>query len=161
MKDKDKDVDILVVDDNDHNLELVRKILDYEGYNIYLSDNGIQAIEFLKNKPVDLILLDVMMPGLDGFETCKVLKKQAEIGDIPIIFLTARTELNDIVTGFNLGGVDYISKPFSKEELVARVSNHVQLKLMRDYLKKEMENARESRNEFMRMMLTFGKSLSE
>lgn len=158
---KDKSVDILVVDDNDHNLELVRKILDLEGYNIYLSDNGIQAIEFLKNKPVDLILLDVMMPGLDGFETCKVLKKQAEICEIPIIFLTARTEINDIVTGFKLGGVDYISKPFSKEELVARVSNHVQLKLMRDYLKKEMENARESRNEFMRMMLSFGRSLSE
>jgi DNA-binding response OmpR family regulator len=109
---------------------------------------------------VDLILLDVMMPGLDGFETCRVLKEHKALADVPVIFLTARTEINDIVTGFNLGGVDYISKPFSKEELVARVRNHVQLKMMRDYLKMEMENARESRNEFMRMMLDFGKSLS-
>lgn len=158
---KDKEIDILVVDDNDHNLELVKKILTLEGYKVTLSENGRNALEVLNSKTIDLILLDVMMPGLDGFETCKVIKMQAGLSDIPIIFLTARTEINDIVTGFKLGGVDYISKPFSKEELVARVSNHVQLKLMRDYLKKEMENARESRNEFMRMMLTFGKSLSE
>ncbi len=158
---KDKEIDILVVDDSDHNLELVKKILSLEGYKVTLSENGRNALEVLNSKTIDLILLDVMMPGLDGFETCKVIKMQTGLDDIPIIFLTARSEINDIVTGFKLGGVDYISKPFSKEELVARVSNHVQLKLMRDYLKKEMENARESRNEFMRMMLTFGKSLSE
>jgi len=157
---KNRKIRLLVVDDNDHNLELVRKILSLEGYDVSLSDNGKSAIEWLKMHEVDLILLDVMMPGLDGFETCRVLKEHKALADVPVIFLTARTEINDIVTGFNLGGVDYISKPFSKEELVARVRNHVQLKMMRDYLKMEMENARESRNEFMRMMLDFGKSLS-
>jgi DNA-binding response OmpR family regulator len=102
-----------------------------------------------------------MMPGIDGFETCRVIKENPNLVNIPIIFLTARTELNDIVTGFKLGGVDYISKPFSKEELMARVRNHVQLKLMRDYLENEVEYARESRNEFMRLMLSFGKTLEE
>lgn len=157
----DKKFCILVVDDNDHNLELVRKILDLEGYDVFLSDNGQKAIEWLKVHTVDLILLDVMMPGLDGFETCRVIKAIPALADVPVLFLTARTEINDIVTGFNLGGVDYISKPFSKEELIVRVRNHVQLKMMRDYLKREMENARESRNEFMRMMLNFGKSLGQ
>ena len=128
---------------------------------MFLSDNGKNALEWLKINTVDLILLDVMMPGLDGFDTCRLLKENQTLADIPIIFLTARTEINDIVTGFNLGGVDYISKPFSKEELLVRVRNHVQLKMMHDYLKKEMVNARESRNEFMRMMLDFGKSLSQ
>lgn len=153
-------IKLLVVDDNEHNLELVSKILKLEGYEIILCENGRNALAVLNSQHVDLILLDIMMPGLDGFDTCIIIKENNELADIPVIFLTARTELNDIVKGFNVGGVDYVSKPFSKEELIARVRNHVQLKLMRDYLKKEMENAKESRNEFMRLMLSFGKSLN-
>ncbi len=155
-----KKIQLLVVDDNEHNLELVSKILKLEGYDIILSENGRAALDVLTSQHVDLILLDVMMPGLDGFDTCIIIKENNELADIPVIFLTARTEINDIVKGFSVGGVDYVSKPFSKEELIARVRNHVQLKLMRDYLKKEMENAKESRNEFMRLMLDFGKSIN-
>jgi len=156
-----KKVRILIVDDNDHNLELVKRVLKDEGYDLLFADNGSKALEILNAIKIDLILLDVMMPGIDGFETCRIIKANINIKNIPIIFLTARTELNDIVAGFNLGGVDYISKPFSKEELTARVRNHIQLKLMRDYLEGEVECARESRNEFMRLMLSFGKTLEE
>lgn len=151
----------MIVDDNDHNLELVKRVLKDEGFDLLFADNGRKALDVLDAIKIDLVLLDVMMPGIDGFETCRLIKSNCNLVNIPIIFLTARTELNDIVTGFNLGGVDYISKPFSKEELVARVRNHVQLKLMRDYLETEVEFARESRNEFMRLMLSFGKTLEE
>ncbi len=154
-----KDIQILVVDDHDHNLELVKWVFKTEDYNLLFAENGMQALELLKNNDIDLILLDIMMPDMDGFETCEKIKSNVNWVDIPIIFLTARTEINDIVSGFNHGGVDYISKPFSKEELIVRVRNHIHLKLMRDFLKNEMENVKESRNEFMRMMLNFGKSL--
>lgn len=156
-----KKVRLLIVDDNDQNLELVKRVLSGEGFELLFADNGRKALEVLDAIKIDLILLDVMMPGLDGFETCKIIKENQKLANIPVIFLTARTDLNDIVSGFNLGGVDYISKPFSKEELLVRVRNHVQLKLMRDYLELEMESARESRNEFMRMMLNFGKTFNE
>ena len=98
-----------------------------------------------------------MMPGMDGFEVCRKIKENKNLQDIPIIFLTAKTETEDIVKGFQIGGVDYITKPFSREELYARVNNHVQLKQARDLLRKYADEYKGSRNEMMSMLLEFGK----
>ena len=94
---------------------------------------------------------------MDGFEVCMILKEKPETKDIPVIFLTARTETDDIVKGFQMGGADYINKPFKKEELLARVNNHLQLKQVRDYLVKCEMDTRKSRDYFMRTLYELGK----
>jgi len=99
------------------------------------------------------------MPGMDGFEVCKILKEKPETKDIPIIFLTARSESLDIVKGFQLGGVDYITKPFNREELYARVNSHMQLKLIRDNLIDCELATKKSRDYFMRILYDLGKIL--
>ena len=118
---------ILVVDDNKENLKVVSNFLKSEGYQIALALNADDAQKILRDTPIDLLLLDVMMPGTDGFTLCRKLKKEKDFSDIPVIFLTAKTETSDLVEGFQAGGVDYITKPFQKEELIARVNNHIAL----------------------------------
>jgi len=118
---------ILVVDDNKENLKVVSNFLKNEGYQIALALNADDGMNILRDNSIDLILLDVMMPGTDGFTMCKMLKKDEQLADIPVIFLTAKTETADLVEGFESGGVDYITKPFQKEELVVRVNNHIAL----------------------------------
>ncbi len=125
---------LLVVDDNKENLKVVSNFLKKEGYQIALALNAEDAMNILKQNEIDLILLDVMMPGTDGFTLCKKLKKDPSLADIPVIFLTAKTETNDLVEGFDAGGVDYITKPFKKEELIVRVNNHIDL----SYAKKKI-----------------------
>jgi two-component system, sensor histidine kinase and response regulator len=155
-----ENIHILIVDDNRDNLRVVSSFLKDKGYKLALALDGASALEILQTNQIDLILLDIMMPEMDGFQVCKIIKANPELKDIPVIFLTAKNQTEDVVTGFELGGVDYITKPFRKEELYVRVSNHLQLKMMRDYLKKELENTTESRNAFMRTLLDFGKTLS-
>jgi len=116
-------------------------------------------LKLLKKNKFDLILLDIMMPEMDGFEVCNRIKADEELKNVPIIFLTAKSSSEDIVKGFKSGGVDYITKPFKKEELIVRVQNHVELKLMRDYLKQESARNKESRDEMMRTLMQFGKTL--
>jgi len=152
-----KEIFILVVDDNQENLRVVVNYLQDKGYQMALALDGGNALKILETSKIDLILLDIMMPEMDGFEVCKIIKANDATKDIPIIFLTALTETNDIVKGFELGGVDYITKPFIKEELFARVSAHIKIKMMLDYLKDDAEYARDSRNSFMRSLLDFGK----
>ncbi len=126
MKQEDSSF-ILIVDDTTHNLQVAGEILGREGYNIALAESGAQALEFVdKNKP-DLILLDIMMPDVDGFRVCQTLKENIETRSIPVIFLTARAQVEDIVKGFELGGADYLVKPFNDRELVARVRSHLEL----------------------------------
>ncbi len=144
---------ILVVDDNPENLRVVSTYLREKGYRIALAMNGEEAFDVLAGNAVDLVLLDVMMPGMDGFEVCHKLKKDKELADIPVIFLTARDETDDVVQGFRIGGVDYITKPFRKEELYARVNNHLQLKMARDMLRKHADTFKSSRNELMRQLM--------
>lgn len=134
-------IQILIVDDNKENLKVISNFLKDKGYQIALALDGSSALEIAKSNKIDLILLDVMMPEMDGFEVCIKLKQKKETIDIPVIFLTAKTETEDIVKGFELGGVDYITKPFKKEELFARVNNHIQLKRIKDLLKENMEKA--------------------
>ncbi len=118
---------ILVVDDIPNNLEVVRDTLTFQGYTATTAISGERALKRLQKHVPDLILLDVQMPGIDGFETCRQIKKNPDWTHIPIIFLTALTDTDSIVKGFSLGAVDYISKPFQEAELLARVRTHLQL----------------------------------
>lgn len=153
-------VTILVVDDNEENLKVISNLLREKGYRIALATDGKSAIKILATNKIDLILLDIMMPEMDGFEVCSILKEKPETKDIPIIFLTARSETEDIVKGFQIGGVDYVTKPFKKEELHARVNCQIQLKLVKDYLIKCEIDVRKSRDYYMRTLYELGKILS-
>lgn len=126
---------VLIVDDSAENLKFLANILSKNGYEPVISRSGKQALEFLKSESPDLILLDIMMPELDGYEVCKLLKKDPLTGEIPIIFLTAKTDTDSLVKGFDAGGVDYIVKPFKTEELLARVRTHIELKKAKEKIK--------------------------
>ncbi len=118
---------ILIVDDTAKNIQVLGTILRQEGYQINIAQDGLKAIHMAEKVSPDLILLDVMMPDMDGYETCLRLKQSSETKDIPIIFLTARKEPEDIIKGFEVGGIDYISKPFNSIELLARIRTHLDL----------------------------------
>lgn len=123
---------ILIVDDVPQNLQVLRSTLQKVDYRIAAANNGEVALRYLQKNTPDLILLDVMMPVLNGFQVCQQIKAQEHLKDIPIIFLTARTEKEDVVSGFEAGGVDYITKPFNMAELMSRVKTHIELKQARD-----------------------------
>lgn len=123
---KSSDFQILIVDDEKLNIELAAAYLKDEGYKLSFATNGKSAIESVLRKNVDLILLDINMPITDGFEVCKILKADVKTKDIPIIFLTAQTSIEYISQAFEVGGVDYINKPFNGVELKARVKTHLQ-----------------------------------
>lgn len=125
---------ILIVDDTIKNLQLLGTVLKEENYRIAIANNGNQAVLIASKALPDLILLDVMMPGLNGYETCKKLKEIESTKNIPIIFLTAKSEIEDIIVGFKAGAVDYITKPFNVYELKARVKTHIELKISKDLL---------------------------
>jgi DNA-binding response OmpR family regulator len=116
-----------VVDDNPINLGVVGEHLEDHDYDVTVAQDGEEALTRAQLTRPDLILLDVMMPGIDGFETCRRLKANPATADIPVIFMTALTDVNDKVAAFQAGGVDYISKPFQIEELLARVRTHLAL----------------------------------
>ncbi len=125
---------VFIVDDIAKNLQVLGTILKQHNYKIAFATNGKQALENINNISPDLILLDVMMPDLDGFEVCKRLKADEKTKEIPVIFLTAKTEIEDVVNGFELGAVDYVTKPFNATELLARVNTHVELRRTRKKL---------------------------
>ena len=116
---------ILIVDDNPSNLDVLSEALAGSGWEILVATDGETAIEQAEYSQPDLILLDVMMPGIDGFETCHRLKASRLTSEIPVIFMTALSEIEDKVKGFNLGAVDYITKPFEQKEVLARVNLHL------------------------------------
>ncbi len=126
---------ILVVDDNLQNIEVLGSVLQDEKYNVAFATSGSQALDFLKEELPDLILLDIMMPGMNGFEVCEIIKNNAVYKEIPIIFLTAKGETDDIVKGFELGAADYITKPFSSRELLARTKTHIDAKRAKEEIK--------------------------
>lgn len=149
---------ILVVDDTPANIQTLVAILKAKGYQISVATNGKQALDIADRVKPDLILLDVMMPEMDGFETCRRLKAVEQSRQIPVIFLTARTETADIVQGFELGAVDYVAKPFNAHELLARVNTHLTIdELRRNLAAKNVELARA--HELVRR--AFGRYVSE
>jgi len=149
---------ILVVDDTPANIQTLAAILKERGYQISIATNGRQALDVVARVTPDLILLDVMMPELDGFETCRRLKAAEATRHIPVIFLTAKTETADLVQGFELGAVDYVGKPFNAHELLARVTTHLTMdELRRSLATKNAELARA--HELVRH--AFGRYVSE
>lgn len=116
---------ILVIDDTTANLELLESILDDEGYEVRTSISGEMGLRAIEAQAPDLILLDIMMPGIDGYETCRLIKQNPHFKDIPVIFLSAKNESEDIVEAFQAGGVDYVNKPFNTDELLARIRTHL------------------------------------
>lgn len=129
---------VLSVDDISHNLQLLGTILERAGYETTFALSGSQALELLKTRQPDLILLDLMMPGMDGLEVCRILKNSPHSQEIPVIFLTASNESKHLVEAFSAGAVDYITKPFNVPELLARVKTHLELKYAKDQLKQAL-----------------------
>lgn len=117
---------ILVVDDTKENILILIGLLG-EQYNVMAAKSGKAALEIISEEDVDLVLLDIMMPGMDGYEVCKVLKSEQETRDIPILFITAKSDEESIEKAYDIGGVDYVTKPFKPRELMARIATHLQL----------------------------------
>ncbi|TAF08964.1 MAG: diguanylate cyclase [Nostocales cyanobacterium] len=130
---------ILVVDDVKLNLQVVANILDKVGYEITLVSNGYQALERVQSARPDLILLDLMMPEINGLEVCEKIQSNPELADIPIIFVSASQEQEHLLKAFEKGAVDYVTKPFHAAELLARVRMHLELKYSRQKLKKLLQ----------------------
>ena len=122
---------ILIVDDNTRNLKFLGTLLMDNGYDVGVAQNGHKALEFIEKTIPHLILLDIMMPEMDGFEVCRKLGQNRSTAAIPIIFLTARTQNSDVVAAFEAGAVDYVTKPFNSAELLARVKTHIEINLLR------------------------------
>lgn len=135
MRENAGDITIMVVDDTAENLVLLSRILKPEGYKVMSLPDGRMAIDAVRARPPDLILLDIMMPGMDGFQVCEALKADARTAAIPIIFVSALSEPLDKVKAFGSGAVDYITKPFNVMEVKARVGVHLEL----SFLQKSLE----------------------
>jgi DNA-binding NtrC family response regulator len=132
--------DILIVDDIPENLNLLCQTLESFGYNVIAVPSGEMALKIAAQTPPDLIMLDIVMPEMDGFETCQRLKVNKRLSDIPVIFITARDETESLVKGFRVGGVDYITKPFENEEVLVRVQTHLKIHhLTQELLRKNRE----------------------
>ena len=126
---------VLVVDDSAEDLQILNDLLS-EAYNVRIAKNGEQALQAALQRPKpELILLDIMMPDLDGYEVCARLKVDPATADIPVIFLTAKTQAEQAQLGFDVGGADYITKPILPAVVLARVKTHVMLKLALDFIK--------------------------
>ena len=140
---ENKDYTILIVDDVPRNIQIVANILNSKGYKLLFSQSAIKSIEIVKNKEIDLILLDVMMPEMNGYKVCEEIKKIPDKDDIPVIFLTAKNDIESVKKGFQCGGVDFIIKPFNNEELVARVDTHLKLRKAFTVIQKQNEELQE------------------
>lgn len=132
---------ILVVDDNAENIRVIGSILRQNGFNVGYAIDGQQALDILQGIEVafDLLLLDVNMPGINGFEVCQEIRRMERFNELPVIFLTANTETEQIVKGFSSGGQDYVTKPFHADELLARIATHIELREKREQLKQMNE----------------------
>lgn len=130
---------ILIVDDFEDNLEILGDLLEFNGFHVQTARNGEAALVILQESHPDLILLDVLMPGIDGFEVCTRLKADENTKDIPVIFVSSMADADSKVMGFKVGGVDYINKPFQRAEILARVNTHVTILRLRRHL--ETQNA--------------------
>jgi len=128
---------ILIVDDSAINLQILADIISVENYRIAMAKDGGSALNFINGEKPDLILLDIMMPVMDGFEVCRKLKSNPATKNIPIIFISALTDTSNKIKGFDLGGVDYIIKPFQNKEVLARVSAHLNIQTLQKSLQKK------------------------
>ena len=130
---------VLIVDDNKNNLQVLGSILSENGYKVAMSMNGMNVPKLIDKVSPEIIILDIMMPVMDGFEVCRNLNENDAYKDIPIIFLSAKSDIESIVEGFHIGGVDYVTKPFRREELLARVKTHIELVRGRRLIEKQAQ----------------------
>jgi sigma-B regulation protein RsbU (phosphoserine phosphatase) len=130
---------ILIVDDNPKNLQILGNYLQNEGYMVEFALDGNSVLDWIGRIEFDLILLDIMMPGMDGFEICRILKNDPVKQKIPVIFLTAKVDTESIINGFDLGAVDYVIKPFNQKELIARVKTQIEIKRSRDEIARNLK----------------------
>ena len=133
-KKENKDFRILIVDDVPKNIQVLGNILINEEYQISYTQDGYHALSLIRKNKFDLILLDIMMPEIDGYEVCKRIMANPETASIPIIFLTAKADKESVIKGFKYGASDYITKPFNPEELLSRVRTHLELKYKKEIL---------------------------
>lgn len=147
---------ILVIDDNPLNLKMLDIILKNEDYNAIKAKDGIEGIKTAEQENPDLIFLDIMMPGMDGFEVCEKLKANPATKDIPVIFLTAKSDTEGVVRGFEVGAADYVTRPFNRIELIARLKTHLALKQSRDQVV-ELER----RNSILAMIATTNHEINQ
>ena len=140
--------EILVIDDTVASLRLLSRVLEEAGYSVGQAESGEQALSLAEGKPPELILLDVRMPGMSGFQVCERLKAKPATGEIPVVFLTASEDPEDSIAGLRLGAVDYISKPYSREGLLAKVSTHIELFRLREKLKQQALELSAERDRF-------------
>ncbi len=155
-----KGAGILIVDDAPANLDLLRDILEPCGCRIYFATSGEMALEVAPRSRPDIILMDVMMPGIDGFEACRRLQDMEDLAETPVVFVTARTEVTDLATGFSVGGVDYITKPVKPLEVYARVSAHLKIKRLLEEQKKHLAALEAAKKELQELNATKDKFLS-
>ena len=143
MEETKKHPRILVVDDAPENLMIMESVLSKD-YSLKMFSDSTQALEYAFANPPDLILLDVMMPGIDGFEICRQFKANARLADVPVIFITSKTDIEDEERGFAVGASDFIHKPISAPIVSARVRTHIKIKFLLDFLKAENTNLQKS-----------------
>ena len=153
------DYKILVVDDVVSNVLLLKILLTNEKFQVLTANNGTSCIEMAKSQHPDLILLDVMMPDISGFDTAVILKKEAATADIPIIFLTALNSPSDLVHGFQVGANDFLTKPFNKEELIMRVMHQISLVAAKRIIVQQNEELRRTINNRDKMYSNLHNSL--
>jgi len=130
---------ILVVDDTQLNVILLDRLLKNEGYQVLQAERGKIALDIARQNVIDMVLLDINMPGIDGYEVCRQLKADERLKDIPVIFISALSDTMDKVTALSVGGVDYITKPFQAEEVLARIDTHLKIRNLQQEL--ELKNA--------------------
>lgn len=143
MKTTKKKYTIVIVDDDKNNIELLKEILSDFDYRVITAVDGKDAIKKIRKEMPDLILLDIIMPEMDGITACKQIKKDKKLKHIPIIFLSSINQTESIVQGFKIGAIDYITKPFKSEELVVRINTHLELKGSRDKIESLVKELQE------------------
>ena len=130
---------LLIVDDTLENIQVLGHIFRQENYKFNVAMSGVDALKIVEKVAFDMILLDVMMPQMDGFEVCRRLKMKKETSEIPIIFLTAKSETESMLGGFEIGAVDYVIKPFKRKELLSRIKVHLDLRRSKRNLEQALE----------------------
>ncbi len=149
---------ILIVDDNPKNLQILGNYLQNEGYKVEFALDGKSALDWIGRTEFDLILLDIMMPGMDGFEVCRIIKNDPVKQKIPVIFLTAKVDTESIVNGFDLGAVDYVIKPFNQKELIARVKTQIEIKRGRDEIARNLKEI-EYKNKLIKYSIQYAHTI--
>jgi len=142
---------ILVIDDTPNNLSVINQYLEDNGFEVMIARDGEDGIIKAARGLPDLILLDIMMPGMDGFNTCIRLKKDAQTKDIPVLFMTALDGVEDKLKGFEAGGVDYIVKPFNEREAIARIKTHLKIRKLQQDLEEKNRQLQQAMTEIKKL----------